>query len=91
VSTDTFVSGGAIADFTRLYADGIYSGRSRALVPPHGHIAATNTPSIRLALAMFVYGVFVGTVFITGIAVFTFLFNMGGRGWDYLRSRRMKR
>lgn len=60
------------------------------MVPPHGHIVAADTPTIRVALATFVYGVFVGTVLITGIAVSTFLFNMGGRGRDYLRTRRVK-
>ena len=40
------------------------------------------------ALSTFLYGAFVGTVLVTGIAVSTFLFNIGGRGWDYVRKRR---
>ena len=46
--------------------------------------------AMRQALSTFLYGSFVGTVLVTGIAVSTFLFNIGGRGWDYLKRRTTK-
>jgi hypothetical protein len=73
----------------KMTFDTAYTRAGAMLVaPPHGRIVATDPATIRQALAAFVYGLFVGTEFITGIATWTFQFNMGGRGWDYLRNLR---
>jgi hypothetical protein len=54
----------------------------------HQLAAVTQNLLIGQALATFIYGVIVGTVLVTGIAGSTFVFNMGDRGWDYLRKLR---
>jgi hypothetical protein len=57
----------------------------------HLLVALTQNLLIGQALATFIYGLIVGTVLVTGIAGSTFIFNMGDRGWDYLRRLRGKK